>query len=156
MNFTWRDYNPETMTFVEAWLDEDAVKTTGLDEGFQNFYSYWANEDGFVVNENYWCKVVFENDEPFAVIALCLYEDKTTVMETVVAPKKRGQGKGSKLLKEILESKEILGFTVRKGEAVIYPNNIASQRAFVKAGFQYHHTDEDGDAMYYSYERKSD
>ena len=64
MNFVWCDYNPETMGYIENWLDESAVNSTGLDEGFRNFYEYWANEDGFVVGENYWCKVIFENDEP--------------------------------------------------------------------------------------------
>lgn len=60
MNFTWRDYHPETMKYIENWLDESAVKSTGLDDGFHDFYEYWANEDGFVVGENFWCKVVFK------------------------------------------------------------------------------------------------
>ena len=155
MNYTWCEYDPQTMDYVENWLDESAISTTGLDDGFRNFYEYWANEDGFVVGQNFWCKVVFENDIPFAFIALTLYEGKITVMETVVAPAMRGQGKGSKLLKELLERDEIIGFVIQKSEAVIYPNNIASQKAFERAGFKYHHTNEDGDAMYYVYERVS-
>ncbi len=153
MDFTWRDYNPRTMRYIENWLDESAVKSTGLDDGFHDFYEYWANEDGFVVGENFWCKVVFENNEPFAVIALCLYENKGTIMEIVVAPAKRGQGRGSKLLKELLENGRIIGFAIHKSEAVIFPGNTAAQKAFVNAGFKYHHTNEDGDAMYYVYER---
>ena len=31
MNFVWRDYNPETMGYVENWLDEHAVRMTGMD-----------------------------------------------------------------------------------------------------------------------------
>ncbi len=152
MNFTCRDYHPETMRYIENWLDESAVKSTGLDDGFHAFYEYWANEDGFVVGENFWCKVVFENDEPLAVIAFCLYEEKINIMEIVVVPAKRGQGRGSKILKELLENGQIIGFVIHKSEAVIYPNNIASQKAFEHAGFKYHHTNEDGDAMYYVYE----
>ena len=38
-----------------------------------------------------------------------------------------------------------------KAEAIIFPSNIASQKAFEKAGFKYHHTQEDGDAMTYVY-----
>lgn len=153
MDFVWLDYDPQTMGYIENWLDESAVRSTGLDEGFRNFYEYWANEDGFVVGKNYWSKVVFKNAEPFAVIAFCLYEQKTTIMEIVIAPEKRGQGMGSALLKELLECKEITGFTIQKSKAVIYPNNTASQKAFENAGFQYHHTHEDGSATYYIYER---
>ena len=78
-------------------------------------------------------------------------------MELLVAPEKRGQGKGSTLLKELLKSKEIVGFEIHHSEAVIYPNNIASQRAFENAGFIYHnnHKDENGDSMHYIYEDKS-
>ncbi len=152
MNFEWYDYNPKTMGYVENWLDEHAVKSTGLDEGFRAFYEYWANEDGFNIGENFWCKVVSENGTPFAVIAFCQHEYKILIMEIVVEPKKRGQGSGTKLLKELLEREEIIGFTVRKSEAVIFPSNMASRKAFENAGFQYHHTHEDGDAMYYVYE----
>ncbi len=154
MNYIWRDYIPNTMEYIETWLDEDAVRFTGLDEGFRNFYGYWAREDGVVPGENFWCKVVFENDEPFAVIALTEYKGKVTVMELVVAPEKRGQGSGSKLLKELLIRDDVLGFVIEKSEAVVYPDNIASQKAFVKAGFQYHHThkDDDGESMYYVFD----
>lgn len=153
MNFVWHDYNPNTMGYIENWLDESAVKSTGLDEGFRQFYEYWANEDGFVVGENFWSKVVYEKDKPFAVIAFCLHEGKIIVMEIVLDPGKRGQGSGSKLLKEFLVSEEIIGFAIHKSEAVIFPSNIASQKAFENAGFQYHHTHQDGDALYYVYER---
>lgn len=155
MDYVWRDYNPKTMQYVESWLDEKAIKATGLDEGFCAFYEYWANEEGFVVGENFWCKVVFENDTPFGMIAFCLHEQKIMMMEVLIAPEKRGQGKGSKMLKELLTCKEILGFAIQKSEAVIYPNNVASQKAFEHAGFQYHHShkDENGESMNYVYER---
>ena len=157
MNFVWCDYNPKKMCFIENWLDESAVKTTGLDEGFRDFYEYWANEDGFVVGENFWCKVTFENNNPFAVIAFCQHEGKIIIMEVLIAPDKRGQGKGSKLLKELLNNEGIIGFAIQKSEAVIYPSNIASQKAFENAGFKYHHNHKDGngDSMYYVYESSS-
>ena len=87
MNYVWRDYNPNTTGYVEAWLDESAIQSTGLDDGFRDFYEYWANEVDFVVGENFWCKVVFENDTPFAVIAVCRHEQKTNIMEVVIAPR---------------------------------------------------------------------
>lgn len=157
MNFVWCDYNPETMGFIENWLDESAVKSTGLDEGFRDFYEYWANEDVFVAGENFWCKVVFEKDKPFAVIAFCQHETKIIIMEVLITPDNRCQGKGSKLLKELLNNEEIIGFAIQKSEAVIYSTNIASQRAFENAGFTYHHNHKDGngDSMYYVYESRS-
>lgn len=155
MNFVWRDYDPETMQYIDAWLDDSAVKYTGLDEGFRNFYEYWANEDGFIVGETFWCKVVFEKGVPFAFIACCTRKDTVSIMEIVVAPEKRGKGKGSQLLMELLKSTEIIGFSIHKSEALIFLNNIASQKAFEKAGFKYHHTHKDGDCMYYVYESDS-
>jgi len=154
LNYIWCDYNPNTMSFIENWLDESAVRSTGLDDGFHAFYEYWVNEDGFVLGENFWCKVTSENDKPFAVIAFCQHEGKTIIMEVLVAPDKRGQGKCSALLKELLHNKEILGFTIQKSEAVIYPSNMASQKAFENAGFKYHHNHKDGngDSMNYVYE----
>jgi RimJ/RimL family protein N-acetyltransferase len=145
------------MSFVENWLDESAINSTGLDEGFRAFYEYWSKEDGLIPGENFWCKVTFEEDTPFAVIAFCQHEHKIIIMEVLVAPEKRGQGKGSTLLKELLNSKEIVGFEIQHSEAVIYPNNVASQRAFENAGFIYHnnHKDENGDSMHYIYEDKS-
>lgn len=157
MSFVWYDYNPSTMSFIENWLDESAVESTGLDEGFRTFYEYWSNEDGFIVGVNYWCKVTFENDKPFGVVALCEHKQKIIIMEVLIAPDKRGQGKGSALIKELLHNEEIVGFTVQESEAVIYPNNIASQKAFEKAGFIFHnyHKDEKGDSLHYIYEAKS-
>jgi GNAT superfamily N-acetyltransferase len=153
MIFSWLDYDPHTMGYVENWLDESAVKSTGLDEGFRSFYEYWANEDGFVVGKNYWCKVGFDDDKPVAVIALCMNEGSVTVMEIVVDPEKRGQGIGRKLLKELLAREDIIGFSIVKSETVIFPTNIASQKAFTNAGFRYHHTHEAGDALYYAYKK---
>ena len=153
MIFTWIDYNPETMGYVENWLDEHAVRMTGMDDGFRQEYEYWSNEDCNTVGKNYWCKVVFENGIPFAVIEFGLCEGVITIMETFVAPEKRGQGMGSKAIKELIENaKVIIGIDIEKAEAIIYPSNIASQKAFEKAGFKYHHTHEDGDAMSYVYE----
>lgn len=157
MNYVWCDYNPSTMRFIENWLDESAVNSTGLDEGFRAFYEYWLCADGFVLGENFWCKVTFEDNEPFAVIAFCLHENKVIIMEVLVAPEKRGQRKGATLLKELLDNEEILGFRIQKSEAVIYPSNIASQKAFENAGFQYHHnhTDGNGDSMIFVYKSNS-
>ena len=153
MMYIWHDYNPMTMGYVEDWLDEAAIRSTGMDEGFLSFYDYWSKEDGFRVGENFWCKVVFENDHPLAVIAFCRHKENTNIMEILVKPEKRCCGIGTKLLKELLETVEITGFTIRKSEAVIFPDNIASQRAFENAGYHYDRTHADGNALYFVYER---
>lgn len=41
MNFTWHNYNPEIMSYVENWLDEHAVRMTGIDDGFRQEYEYY-------------------------------------------------------------------------------------------------------------------
>lgn len=152
MDYVWHDYDPQTMQYIESWLDESAVKSTGLDEGFCGFYEYWASEDGFAVGENYWCKVVCENGMPLAVIAFCRNADTILVMEIVVEPRRRGKGIGTKLLRALLGSKEIIGSAIQKSEAVIFPSNVASRKAFENAGYRHHHTYEDGSAMCYVYE----
>lgn len=154
MNYVWHDYDPNTMSFIESWLDENAVNSTGLDEGFRAFYAYWASEDGFIPGETFWCKVVSEDNIPFAVIAVCQHEHKAIIIEILVAPDKRGQRRGSSLLKELLSNDEILGFRIQQCEAVIYPGNAASQKAFENAGFRYHHSHKDGngDSLIYVYE----
>lgn len=151
--FVWRDYCPESMGFVEDWLDADAVKATGLDEGFRHFYEYWAGEDGFAPGENFWCNVVYDHDVPIAVVAFCLHQQKVLIMEIVVAPERRGHGFGTRLLLEFLERDDLPCFPMDKCEAVIFPDNTASRKAFQRAGFRLHHIHEDGTALYYVYER---
>lgn len=151
MDIVWLDYAPETMGYIEQWLDDAAVKDTGLDEGFRSFYEYWANEEGYIPGENFWCKVISKDAQPLAVIAFCEYERKVIIMELLVAPEKRGQGMGTEILKELLENNNIIGFAIEKSEAVIFPGNTASQKAFEKAGFSHHRTHEDGDALYYTF-----
>ena len=41
-------------------------------------------------------------------------------------------------------------------DAVIFPSNKASQKAFEKAGFKYETIHPDGDAMYYIYKAPND
>lgn len=149
MNFIWADYDT-SMHLVEEWLDDEAVKATGIDDGFQDFYEYWKNES--IPDANFWCKVVFENDTPFAVIVVGKNENKHIIMELVIASHERNKGKGTLLLKELLEnSNSILGQKITTAEAVIFPSNPSSQKAFEKAGFSFDHAHEDGDALYYTY-----
>ena len=153
MKFTWRDYYSKSHSaLVDSWLDKEAKSFTGCDESWNAFHSYYVGESGLRLNENYWCKVIYYNDHPFAIIALSLYNSIFTIMEYVVSPEKRCQGFGSAALTELLENSDlIIGNIIKRAEAVIFPNNIASQRAFEKAGFVFDHAHPDGDAWYYTY-----
>lgn len=154
-NYIWRDYDPNTMPYIEDWLDEGAVQFTGLDNGFRSFYEYWANEDGFVIGESFWCKVICEQDTPLAVIAFCQHEQTMLIMEIIVAPQQRARGIGTKLLKELLTCTEVIGYAIQRSDAVIFPSNVASQKIFEKVGYQHHHTYEDGSAIYYVFDSTS-
>ena len=57
MRYIWKDYEPEKMDFVEAWLDKHAVRMTGMEEGYRSEYEYWAGEEEHIVGENFWSKV---------------------------------------------------------------------------------------------------
>ncbi len=80
---------------------------------------------------------------------------KLTVMEYLVDSGRRNLGLGSSALCELMESgPDIIGSDIGLAEAVIFPNNKPSQRAFEKAGFRFSSADPDGDAWYYRYERQ--
>ncbi len=155
--FEWKDYSPDAMLFVEDWLDENAVRMTGMDEGFCSFYKYWVNDGEMTLGKNYWCKVVCNEDVPFAIIAVSLYEGNFHFMELLVKPEMRGKGLGTALLRELLsEGETIVGHRIEKATAVIFPNNPASKKACEKAGFVFDHENDDGDVLYYSYQECRD
>lgn len=153
MKYQWSDYTKEHAALVESWLDDEARELTGMDDGWEDFYEYWKNEPDMALGENYWCKVISEQGVLFAVIALALYEGKLTVMEFLVDSRRRGHGLGSSALCELMAlGSEIIGEDITLAEAVIFPNNKPSQRAFEKAGFRFSSAHPDGDAWYYRYE----
>lgn len=150
MRFMWKAYDPDGMPYVERWLDETAIKSTGLEEGWQAFHEYWTTEGGMTIGEDYWCKVVFNHDTPFAIIALSEHEGNFHIMELLVKPEMRGKGLGTALLYELLsDSISIIGHRIGKATAAIFANNLASQKTFEKVGFTFDHADATGDTDYY-------
>lgn len=144
------------MTFIEDWIDDDAARFTGLDDGWLVEYENWI-KDGMVPGKDFWCKIVFDKNEPVAAVELSLYEGDFTIMELLVKPDKRGGGYSSALLFELISDGEaIIGHRIERANAVIFPNNIPSQKAFEKAGFVFDHAHEDGDAWYYIYKTPVD
>ena len=151
MRFIWKDYDSRSMPFIEDWLDDYAVRITGMDDGWRAFHEYWITEGGMTPGKDYWCKVVYDQAAPFAVIAFSFYEGNYHVMELLVKPEMRGKGFGTALLCDLLLYGEmIIGHRIEKATAVIFPNNPASQKAFEKAGFAFDHSNDEGDVLYYA------
>ena len=152
MKYDWIDYSSEHKLLVDSWIDAAAAKFTGCDDGFDEYYKYWINEPETKLGKNFWAKTINENGAPIGVIAIGLWEGVFTISEYIISPNKRGKGIGTAALSELLvHAKTILGIKIEKAQAVIFPNNIASQKAFEKAGFVFCAEHPDGDAWYYEY-----
>lgn len=157
MTYQWIPYTPAHAPVVEFFLDDIARTLTGCDEGWQAYYNYWANDPDTVLGENFWAQVISLCDRPIAVIAMGLNDGILTVSEFIVAPNARGQGHGTAILRELITHGEtVIGKPFNSALAVIYPNNMASKRAFEKAGFVFESAHPDGDAWYYIYKTKGE
>ncbi len=144
MNFEWSEYDPSMSSLVDSWLDEEALRATRLDDDFDDFYQYWKKETDPARGEYFWCQLVSEEQRPFAAVAFSWFQQTVTVMEIVVDPALRGQGKGALVIKELVDSAEKwIGQPIDAFEAVIFPDNTASQVAFYKMGFVQDVTEED-------------
>ncbi len=149
MQYQWNRYTPADAPLVDAWLDEDAIRETGIDDGWQSFYDYWMQESYKATAEDF-CYLIAKEQSPLAVIYASVTERTLTVSEMIVAPHLRGLGHGSAILSELLaHSTLLLGTTLSTANAVIFPDNIASQKTFARAGFVLVSKHPDGDAWYY-------
>lgn len=154
MNLTWIDYPAEYAETIESWMDEEAVRGTGCDAGWFDFVKCCMEEPGTIPGENFWFKIVLADGVPVAVIAAGEENGNLQISEFLVDPKNRGQGIGSGVLAVLLrDTEQILGKNIRSAGAVIFPDNLPSQKAFEKAGFIYESTHPDGDAWYYRWYR---
>ena len=136
MNYEWLEYDPSMASLVDLWLDEEALRATRLDDGFDDFYQYWKKETDPARGEYFWCQLVSEEQRPFSAVAFSWFQQTVTVMEIVVDPALRGQGRGTAVVKELVDNAaDWIGQPVAAFEAVIFPDNIASQNAFYKACF---------------------
>ena len=84
MKFVWKNYCKKYIETVDSFLDNEAIKYTSCDDGFNAFYSYWHNELG---ESNFWCKFILIENEPIAVISLAKALDNVfTIQEFIVSP----------------------------------------------------------------------
>lgn len=152
MKYDWIDYTTAYTELVDSWIDEDAKRFTGCDDGFDEYYQYWVNEPETTLGENFWVKIIIANADPIGIISIGLWEGVFTISEFIIRPDRRGKGLGSSALAELLDqSRDIIGVKIKDANAVIFPNNVASQKAFEKVGFIFHSEHPDGDAWYYRY-----
>ena len=104
---------------------------TGQDEGFEAFINDLTTDSTYYPGSKNYFKIIFENDNPIAAVVYCVYEHIVTIAEIVVAPEERDNGKGTEIIKELLQiCNETLGDSVNQFKCVIFPNNTASQKAF--------------------------
>ncbi len=135
-HFEWKDYTKKDTVLVDSWLDADTVRMTGMDEGFDAFHQYWKNESSPERGEYFWSKLVSENGHPFAVISYGYCNGTVTIMEIVVDPAVRGQGKGTAVINEFLNNAAVwIAQPITVFNAVVFLRNTASQIAFYKTGF---------------------
>ena len=148
------DYSEEYALLVKSWLDDEAVKNTGLDQGWDAYYEYCEKDLSPLVNGEVYVKIACEDNDPFGVFCLCNVDGTYSISEVFISPEKRGRGYGSEALRDmLLHSKEILGVEVTSAKTVIFPDNTASKKAFEKAGFVFDSIHPDGDAWYYVYRK---
>ncbi len=137
MMFEWNDYKIEDAAEIDSWLDEEAVRFTTMDEGWDADVAYWKENtaDGMI-----WCKTISSGGVLTGVVYIIEWNEKNqrgfTIGEVLLRPDARGKRLGTAMIKELLDhSHEIIGKRMDSVDAVVFASNIASLRMFEKAGF---------------------
>lgn len=136
MILEWAEYDAGYGDLIDSWLDDFAVKMTGLDSGWND---YWngvlldsVNFPGCVDV----CRIIQADGMPLAAVSFGYFSGEVTISEIIVAPGQRGNGIGTQILKElVLLSRDLFQAEIIRFCAVVFPDNTASQGAFEKAGF---------------------
>lgn len=152
MTFKWTDYNPEHAALVDSWLDDTALRMTGIENGIDEEWRATLDEAKNFPGCKDFFKIVCGNGVPFAAVKYGFYQNNVTVSVVIVDPTQRGKGRGADVLRELVANvNALVGEKVDKFDAVIFPSNAASQKAFEKACFVFDYAHEDGDALYYTF-----
>ncbi len=148
----WVDYEDQHAQIVDSWLDRDTVSMTGLDIGWSAYWQAVQNDALNFPGCKDYCKLVYVGVAPCAVISFGVYQKVLTISEIIVDPRFRGKGIGTRMLLQLVEMARNLVFgSVNVLSAVVYPQNVASQKAFRNAGFQFETRTDDGVDLIYTY-----
>ncbi len=138
MIFEWDDYKTEDAAEIDSWLDEEAVRFTAMDEGWNVDAAYWKENtaDGM-----FWCKTISSGGVLTGAVYIIEWNEKDqrgfTIGEVLLRPEVRGKGIGTAMIKELLDhSHEIIGKRMDSADAVVFTSNTSSIRMFEKAGFR--------------------
>ena len=150
MKYTFVDYDPALHRALDAWRGGDITRFA-MDGSISEEWQYYIDCDDYQAGIDTFCKVVLLDARPVAVmIVFCNPDYPVGINPIIVDPALAGQGIGSEILREFVGNiGAILPFHSGLIDVVIDNENIASIRAFTKAGFTLARMHPDGDAGYY-------
>jgi len=150
VKYQFVDYDPVRHRALDAWQGGDIYRFA-MENGISEEWRYYLDSDEYRVGVDTFCKVALLDGRPVAVmIVFCNPDYPVGINPIVVDPARAGQGHGSAILREFVENIDaILPFHSDMFDVVIDNENIASIKAFTKAGFTLARMHPDGDAGYY-------
>lgn len=143
MIFTWVDYCEKYENEIDAWMNDELIIRHAVDESLKADHLYYTTSSEFILNENYFCKVILEGEAVIGVMTLLINENNTDLNKNLIlinsiftSPEKRNQGYGKKIINElIVHTEKIIPYTDNIFEAEIDTDNAASIHTFDKLGF---------------------
>ena len=150
MKYRFADYDPAAHRALDAWQGGDIARFA-MENPISEEWQYYVNSDEYAVGIDTFCKAVLLHNRPVAVmIVFCHPDYPVGINPIIVDPARCGQGIGGEILREFLGNIDtLLPFHSDKIRVVFDNENIASIKAFTKAGFDLARMHPDGDAGYY-------
>ncbi|WP_422660565.1 GNAT family N-acetyltransferase [Paenibacillus sp. EC2-1] len=169
MYLVWKDYDQSYANEINQWLKHhDTYKYTEIEDwhvSYKNIIDgidfYYANgSDGekcyYKLNDDYYCKVVFDQEQLIAVLDVYINPLGTEIIinPIIVSPSYQGRGYGTLIINEftIHRNKILKEGAFSKISVVIERGNIPSIRCFEKCGFMYVNDSDNGAFLIYEYE----
>jgi len=115
MDFAWRDYPAQYEGEIESWCDELAIRFALDEDSVIAEHEWYLGSDKYTHNENYFCKVVIDDNTPVALFMLAVFRDETrkflsesiVYLDTlIVNPALRNQNFGSRIMADVLQNAE--------------------------------------------------
>ena len=144
------DYDPVAHRALDSWQGGDIYRFA-MENSISEEWQYYIDAEEYHAGIDTFCKVVLLNDRPVAVmIVFCNLDYPVGINPIIVDPALTGRGYGSEILCEFVANIDaILPFHSDLVDVVIDNKNIASIKAFAKAGFTLARLHPDGDAVFY-------